>query len=147
MRNKAKKSHLCGDPPSLPLSPFSPPSSPLPSFLFFYFTGLSVLPKCLSADHVYAWCPWKSEEDIGPSGTGIRKLISQHVDAENWTRVPLEEQPALNPWVGAPFSQCYPFKRPLVFLFEKKNNNFISYAFSKPTWSSIRSFKIFCSKL
>jgi hypothetical protein len=32
--------------------------------------GMGVLPICISVYHVYAWCPWRTEEAIECSETG-----------------------------------------------------------------------------
>lgn len=36
-----------------------------------YFMCMSALPSCMYVYYMYAWCPWKTEEDIRSPGTGV----------------------------------------------------------------------------
>lgn len=40
-------------------------------YLLFNLTCLSILPACMYVSLGCAWCPWKSEGDIGYSGTRV----------------------------------------------------------------------------
>lgn len=42
---------------------------------------MSVLPSHMNVCHVCAWCPRRSEEDIGSSGTGVTSNREHHVVA------------------------------------------------------------------
>lgn len=45
---------------------------------------MSVLTECMYAHHVFAWCPWKPEEDVGVFGTGvIQAVVNIYVGARN----------------------------------------------------------------
>lgn len=32
---------------------------------------LIILPACMYVNHVYAWCPQRSDEGVGSPGTGV----------------------------------------------------------------------------
>ena len=44
---------------------------------------MSVLPTHISVYHMCAWCPWRSEKGVESLGTGAKRAVSHHVDAEN----------------------------------------------------------------
>ena len=56
--------------------------------------SISVLPPCMFVCHIYTWYPWKQEESFGSPRTGVKMVVSCHVDAGNWTRAS-----AANLWV------------------------------------------------
>lgn len=53
----------------------------------FIFKCISVLPACTDEHHVNAWYPSRLEESNGSPGTGIKMVISNHVDTRNRTGV------------------------------------------------------------
>jgi hypothetical protein len=51
---------------------------------------MNILSACVSVNHLHTWYPRRPEEGVGfPGipGTGVRMVVSYHVDAENWTWV------------------------------------------------------------
>lgn len=62
--------------------------------------SMGVLSSCISLYHMYAWCPQKPEDNIGPSGTGqLQTIVSCLVGAGNRT------------WVLRKSSQCSTLKK------------------------------------
>jgi hypothetical protein len=40
------------------------------------------LPAFICVHHILAWCPQRSEEGIGPLGTGVTDIMNHHVGAK-----------------------------------------------------------------
>ena len=59
----------------------------LSSLRLIYFTCMSILPAHMYGHHLCAWCPQRSEEDIGLPRLEFHTVVSLHVGAGNWTRV------------------------------------------------------------
>lgn len=48
---------------------------------------MGVLPSCMCVYHLRAWYLQRSEEEIGPFGTGVTEGCKQPCDTRNQTRV------------------------------------------------------------
>lgn len=68
----------------------------MPLFLKFYFLCVGILLTYMSVHHRYAWCPHRSEEDIGSFDT----VVTEGSGPPSWCLVvslgPLEEQPLIH---------------------------------------------------
>lgn len=38
---------------------------------YIYFMGMNVLLECIFANHMPAWCEWRTEEGLAANGTGV----------------------------------------------------------------------------
>jgi hypothetical protein len=46
-----------------------------PFTIFFVILCMNVLPTYISMYHVPAWCPWRPEESVRSSGTGVNRWL------------------------------------------------------------------------
>lgn len=64
-------------------------------YLYFYFICVGILPVCISVHHMHALCPWRSEDGIESSGTGLTDGCDPPCGCWELNTDPLEEKPVL----------------------------------------------------
>lgn len=63
--------------------------------IYLYLMYMNVLPACMPVCHVYAWFPWRPEEDNELPGTGDSDVCELICECSELNRGPLEEKQVL----------------------------------------------------